>query len=119
MIEDEQSRVMARTSSAKDTVLMHSSSQPSSDSTVLVHSSSQPSSDSTALVHSSSQPSSDSPRSPYPNMYRGRNCDPAKVALGRGANSRGGRQGGSNRNYSSSPGRGSGSWGTSYQPSSN
>ncbi|KAM0045456.1 hypothetical protein Hdeb2414_s0009g00304071 [Helianthus debilis subsp. tardiflorus] len=74
MIEDEQSRVLARSSTTKDTV----------------------------LVHSTNPASSDLNRSPYPNGYRGRNYDPAKAARGRGANSRGGRQGGSNRSYSSS-----------------
>ncbi|XP_022032933.1 uncharacterized protein LOC110934046 [Helianthus annuus] len=83
MIEDEQSRVSARSNQNKDSVLLHSTNPTSTDST----------------------------RSPYPNGYRGRNYDPVKAARGRGANARGGRQGGSNRNYSSSPsGRGSSSW---------
>ncbi|KAJ0456677.1 hypothetical protein HanRHA438_Chr15g0715871 [Helianthus annuus] len=85
MIEDEQSRIAARSNNNRDTVLLHSTNQPSSDEN----------------------------KSPYPNGYRGKNYDPTKAARGRGAHTRGGRNGGTNRNNSSQSGRGSGHWGTS------
>ncbi|KAM0064677.1 putative isopenicillin N synthase [Helianthus debilis subsp. tardiflorus] len=84
MIEDGQSRIAAGSNNNRDTVLLHSTNQPSSDEN----------------------------KSPYPNGYRGKNYDPAKAAHGRGAHTRGGRNSGTNKNNSSQSDRGSGHWGT-------
>ncbi|XP_022040235.1 uncharacterized protein LOC110942778 [Helianthus annuus] len=82
MIEDEESRISARSNNSRDTVLLHSTTPAQTDST----------------------------RSPYPNGYRGRNYDPAKAVRGRGSYRQGGRQGGNNRTPSSTGGRGPSSW---------
>ncbi|XP_021991916.1 uncharacterized protein LOC110888713 [Helianthus annuus] len=89
MIEDEQSRQVARSNPTRDTVLLHSTNPTSAPT------------------------QNDSARSPYPNGYHGRNYDAAKAARGRGYAARGGRQGTNTHNPSSLAGRGT--WGPNYQ----
>ncbi|KAJ0870145.1 putative RNA-directed DNA polymerase [Helianthus annuus] len=85
MIEDEMDRHAARTQPSRESALVHTGPQQTSDTTR------SPYANESALVHTGPQQTSDTTRSPYANGYKGKNYDPAKAARGCGSSHRGGR----------------------------